>query len=535
MNHLLCGLAANPALPAPLTDRLLDLALEAVARADAPTDREPSRDLLDELIEELADRSDLSRDRVRALAAHHEHTAVQLAYSGTLTAADVDPAVRPLAALALLDERRGLPEWARLLSASPDVHIRWKLASCPGLPQDVTEALAADPDPEVVTELALWTTDPAVAARLARHPHAEVRSAAACNEAVPPAALAALITGDGLPPATSCLVCDIKDVPFVHDPYCPDVDCELRAGAACDGSHASTVHEIRERALRNPSTPAEAAVSLADTPWTLLRWALAERSDLPQQVYALLARDPVPGVREAVAGNPAIGEELVRALAAEAAHEERRSLAHHPRLPLDVLVALARTTKTGPVLLPRIAAATAEEIADLAGSAHASVRMLVGERRDLSDGVRDALADDPDAAVVKAVAPHPGLSEGQLRGMVARHGVPVHARVAANPDAPGSLLTELARHGPPARRALREIAKHRNATAEALVPCLADRRARRDAAAHPALAEPVLIGLLDDADEELAQAAAENPSLPPSVMEDLVRRYTEPGVTRPVS
>ncbi|MFE2326968.1 hypothetical protein ACFXD5_24095 [Streptomyces sp. NPDC059385] len=534
MNHLLCGLAANPALPAPLTGRLLDLALEA-AETDAPTGREPSGDHLDELIGDLADRSDLSRAQVRALAAHHEHTAVRLAYVGTLTAADIDPAVRPLAAVALLDERRGLPEWARTLSSFPDPHIRWKLASCPGLAPDAADALAADPDLDVVVELALWTDSTAVAARLARHPHAEVRRAVAYNEAVPPAALAALITGDGLPPATSCLVCDVKDVPFVHDPYCPDPDCVLRAGAACDGSHASTVHEIREQALRNPSTPPEAAASLADAPSMLLRWALAERSDLPQEVYARLAHDPIPGVREAVAENPAIGEELVRALAAEAAHEERRSLAHHPRLPLDVLVTLARTTRTGPVLLPRIAAATAEDLVELAGSAHASVRMLVAERRDLPDGVRDALTADPDAAVVKAVAPHPGLSEEQLRGMVARHGVAVHARVAANPDAPGSLLTELARHEPPVRRVLREIARHPNATSEALVPCLADRRARRDAAAHPALAEPVLLGLLDDADEELAEAAAANPSLPHAVMEDLIRRYAEPGVTRPVS
>ncbi|MFE1413146.1 hypothetical protein ACFW6F_20400 [Streptomyces sp. NPDC058746] len=535
MNHLLCGLAANPALPVHLTSRLLDLALEAGARADAATGPEPSRDFPDELICGLADRSDLGRAQVRALAAHDEATAVRLAYGGTLTAADIDPAVRPFAAVALLDERRGLPEWAFLLSASPDPFVRRKLACCPALPPDAADALAADPDLEVVTELALWTTDPAVAARLARHPHAEVRSAAACNEAVPPAALAALITGDGLPPAASCLVCDTKDVPFVHDPYCPDVDCELRAGAACDGSHASTVHEIRQRALRNPATPPEAATSHADTPWMLLRWALAERSDLPQEVYALLARDPMPGVRGTVAENPAIGEELIRIFAAEATPPERRALAHHPRIPLDVLVTLARTTKTGPVLLPRIAAATAEELVELAGSAHASVRMLVAERRDLPDGVRDALAADPDAAVVKAIAPHPGLSEGQLRGMLARHGVPVHARVAANPDAPGALLAELARHEPPVRRALRAIAGHPNATSEALVPCLADRRARCEAAAHPALAVPVLLGLLDDADEELARAAAGNPSLPRSVMEDLVGRYPEPGVTRPVS
>ncbi|WP_329389018.1 hypothetical protein OG625_35045 [Streptomyces sp. NBC_01351] len=525
MNHLLCGLAANPALPGALVDRLIALALAA-----------PADDLVDELVDTLAGRGDLGPAQVRVLAAHHEDTAVRLAYGGTLTAADVDPAAQPYAAIALLDEGRGRPDWACGLAANPDPHIRWKLASCPELSPDAVERLASDPDVEVVAELALWTTAP-VAARLARHPHAEVRCAAAYNEATPPDALAALVTGAGLPSATSCLVCDTKDIPFTHDPYCPDPDCVLRAGAACDGSHASTVHGTWERALRNPATPPDAAVSLSDAPSMLLRWALAERTDLPQHVYARLARDPMPGVREAVAGNPAIGEELVRTLAADAPHAELRLLARHPRLPLDVLVRLAGATRIGTVLLPRIASATVEELEELAAAADPSVRKLVAERHDLPAGVRDALADDPDAAVVKAVAPHPGLSEGQLRGMVARHGVRVLARVAANPDASGALLAELARHEPPVRRAMREIAAHPNATSEALLPCLAaEERARRGAAAHPALAVPVLTGLLDDADPDAAQAAAGNPALPPSVMEDLVRRYAdEPGVTRPVS
>ncbi|WP_405680440.1 hypothetical protein OG859_33545 [Streptomyces sp. NBC_00048] len=47
------------------------------------------------------------------------------------------------------------------------------------------------------------------------------------------------------------------------------------------------------------------------------------------------------------------------------------------------------------------------------------------------------------------------------------------AHVAANPDAPGALLAELARHEP-VRKTLRRIAVHPNATADALLPALAD-------------------------------------------------------------
>lgn len=91
MTPLLCGLAANPALPPALVDRLI-----AVADADIAVD--------------LANRADLSRAQAVRLVARVEESAVQLAYRGKLMAEDVDPVAHPDAALALLDEGRGLPE-----------------------------------------------------------------------------------------------------------------------------------------------------------------------------------------------------------------------------------------------------------------------------------------------------------------------------------------------------------------------------------------------------------------------------------------
>ncbi|MFD9078434.1 hypothetical protein [Streptomyces erythrochromogenes] len=515
MNPLLCGLAANPALPPELVDRLIALA----AAAPEPSGlSDPADFLAYMLVRHLSERADLSRAQVAALAALDEDTPAQLARDGHLGSADVDPAVWPIAALTLLDEGRGLPEWARRFAADPDPSLRRQLASCPGLPADVEDALAADADPEVAAELALWTTSAPVAARLARHPHAVVRQAVAANEAVPPAALAGLLTGHGLPPARSCLVCDCREIPFIHDPHCPDVDCDLPAGAACDGTHGSTVHSTWQRALANPATPPEAVAAFAEHPSVLLRWAVAEHPGLPAEVYARLAGDPVPGVRATVARNPGSGPEVSRVLATDPEVEVRRAVAHHPRIPFDVLERLAPTTRLGPEPLPRISAATPEELAEGAASAHPRLRMLVAHRHDLPPELRDRLAADPDASVAKAVAPHPGLSPERLRAMVARHGQQVLARVAANPDAPGDLLAELARHEPSVRRALREIAAHPNAAAEALLPCLAGGRSRVRAAAHPALPAAVVVGLLDDPDPEVVEAAAGNPSLPPAVM-----------------
>ncbi|SEC19272.1 hypothetical protein SAMN05216532_0735 [Streptomyces sp. 2231.1] len=509
MNHLLYGLAGNPSLPPDLLDRL-------ISAADA------------DLGEELAARGDLSPAQVAALAARGEDIAVRLVREGRLTADDVDPVTQPYAALALLDEGAGRPEWARLLAAHPAAERREKLASCAALPADVTETLAADPDVRVVAELALWTT-PETAARLAGHPHAEVRRAVAANEAAPPAVLAMLITGEGMPPARRCLVCDRERTPFVHPRDCPRPDCDLPPDAACDGSHQSTVHGTLYAALRNPATPIDAAVRLAGHPSTVLRSALAARPDLPATVGARLAEDPLPAVRAELAANPGIDGTLARVLAVDQGHDVQRSLAHNPNVPIDVLTTLAGATRIGPTLLPRIAAATAAEVAELAASAHPVVRMLVAHRRDLPAEVRDALAADPDAKVVKSVAPHPGLSEGRLRDMVARHGARVAARVAANPDASPGLLEELTRHEPPVQKVFREVARHHDATVPALLACLTDSRARQVAAAHPALPPSVLTGLLADDDRQVAEAAAANPSLPAGVMADLLRDPHVPG------
>ncbi|MFD6288931.1 hypothetical protein [Streptomyces sp. NPDC060205] len=504
MHHLLSGLAANPALPSELVDRLISLA-----------------DDDDDVADDLACRADLSRAQAVALVERVEESAMRLAYEGRLTAADIDPVARPDAALALLDRGAGRPEWARLLAADPIRERREKLAACPGLPPDVVDALAADPDVRVVAELALWTTAPDVTARLATHPHAEVRRSVAANEATPPATLAALLTGAGQPAARHCLVCDREEIPFVHDPQCSRPDCDLPAGASCDGSHESTGHRTWEAALRNPATPVESVAVFADHPSMLLRWALAIRQDLPRQAYVRLAADPAPGIRADLAENPALDEALIRVMADDRDPAVRRALAHHPRVPLDVLTRLAGTAKAGNTLLPRIAAASPAEIEDLASSPDPAARMLVAHRRDLPPGIRDRLADDPDAKVVKAVAPHPGLSEAQLRAMVERHGVRVLAKVATNPDATPALLEELTRHEPPVQKAFREIARHSAAPAAVLLACLADRQARPIAAAHPALPPPVITELLTDTDWQVAEAAASNPSLPVAVMSDL--------------
>jgi hypothetical protein len=150
---------------------------------------------------------------------------------------NIDPSVWPDAALALLDQGVGRPEWARLLAADPVRERREKLAASP----DVVDTLAADPDVRVIAELALWTT-PDVAEILAAHPHAEVRRAVESNEATPPAALAALVTGEGLPAARRCLVCDREETPSftIRSAHGPTATCCRAPPATAPTSPPST-------------------------------------------------------------------------------------------------------------------------------------------------------------------------------------------------------------------------------------------------------------------------------------------------------
>ncbi|WP_328946812.1 hypothetical protein [Streptomyces sp. NBC_00250] len=151
--------------------------------------------------------------------------------------------------------------------------------------------------PETARHVGLIVRQP-VAARLAGHPHAEVRRAVAPGEATSPVVPAALATGEGAAsrPGISSLRAP-EETPFVRAPQCPCLGCDLLPGASCDGSHEFTVHDMRRMALGNPATPTKAVVRFPDHPSVLPRWALAARPEPTSEVYAKAAasrrRNPV--------------------------------------------------------------------------------------------------------------------------------------------------------------------------------------------------------------------------------------------------
>jgi hypothetical protein len=68
---------------------------------------------------------------------------------------------------------------------------------------------------------------------------------------------------------------------------------------------------------------------------------------------------------------------------------------------------------------------------------------------------------------------------------------------------------------------LREIARHPNATAIALLACVSEHHTRPVAARHSNLPPSVVAELVDDENWQVAEAAAANPSLPHAVVSEL--------------
>ncbi|GIJ49337.1 hypothetical protein Val02_62230 [Virgisporangium aliadipatigenens] len=464
MTGALHGLAINPALPTDLLDRFVMVAGPGIGQR-------------------LAERDDLSAAHVRVLAAGNEPwTLAALARRGLVTTADVDPG-DPEVVLALADAGAAAHAWLRSPAQDGTARVRERLAEAAGTPVEILRALAGDADIDVVAAVGHAAhLPPDLAERLATHPHLRVRHAVAGNPATPAPVLDALATGS-LPPAGSCPGCD-------GNAYPPP-------GWHCAGAHEDGTTGVRQALAANPAMPPQAFGVDVDREHTFTRWALAARVDLTEEAYRRLSVDPVPGVRSTLAANPAIAADLLAALAIDPDPEVRRQVAHHPHVALEVLAQVVSTTKIGATLLPRIAAATAGEVRCCA----VVLRALVAERRDLPPDVVDRFTRDPDAKVVKAIAPHPGIPEERLRAMLARHGHQVATRVARNPGCPPDLLREFL----PLRRALRVIAAHPRADADTLDACVRH------------------------SDEQTAHAAAANPSLPRDVMARLLDAYTARG------
>ncbi|MFE6505776.1 hypothetical protein [Kitasatospora sp. NPDC057738] len=475
LDHVLDGLAVNPALPAAMVRRLF-------ARRHG--------------FGEVAGRADLTEDMIDEIVATGDHWLLHsLALNDRLPhrfrlrlAAHPDEGVRAaLAVRAATAPRRMLEQFVD----DPGSKVREHLTQSDGTPPDLRARLAADPDPAVRAALAKhWTQAPEAVRRiLLTDPEPEVR-AAACStcSAHPP---------HPVPPA------DLLPA-LLADPV-------TRAGAV--------VHAVLD---------ADTARRLAEDPDASVRAELARHPDLPPALREALAVDPALSVRVKVFARPDTpGHERARIHAS--VHEASRSTAEPGSDADDEAFLRWYENSFAPTELRilRLDWVTADPLPHV-DSPYVCFRASAAAAKDLpAEAVARLLGDEEELVrlTMANTAPHlvdPATAEDIERRYRRRDKFTFWWDRAQVLTFPPQTLRRFATDPQPR---LRSLAPRDPDLPAELAGQLADdpeECVRRAVAAHRNLPLPSLLRLLADPSEHVARAAAASPFLPVEHMERLL-------------
>jgi hypothetical protein len=327
----------------PLTiEALLERVARDGVRRTAQALRKPP--LPSRLLQELAERTDVpaARQFVAAYPLAPSHLLE------TLAQAAPDPVVLGL----LATNPRMPPHWLSTFAAHADARVRGQAALHPQIPPRELIALAADPDREVRLELA---TNPAL-----RLPHQALLAADA-----EPAVRARLAGHNTLTKQVAlALAADASALVRLHTVAVARVEEDVLLGWA-----AGDEEEIQLALARREDLPAAVERELFLSPHAAVRRAVrergkrdevellflarhgeveervwvAERELLARPLQNLLAQDQAVEVREALARNLSLDEEIARYFVGQAEAVVCAALAVNPVVPLDLVQELAAT------------------------------------------------------------------------------------------------------------------------------------------------------------------------------------------------
>lgn len=274
----------------------------------------------------------------------------------------------------------------------------------------------------------------------------------------------------------------------------------------------------------NPSLPAEVVVLLAADPDPEVRGAVARRADLRTAERRALVTDPDPDVRGAVARRADLGPGERSTLARDPERAVRLAVSVHPALSEEERAAIDYDVPLDCRFGAYPAPATPrdpETVRRAALSGHPMLRREAAEDHALPPDLVARLAEDDDLGVRVLLAQnHPDAPPALLlRGFLEYTG-PERAHLITRPNFPTAGLATLAGHEDPQVRAL---AARDPQAAAATVERLTrdpDPNVRAALARHPNLPRPRLAELLGD--DELAHAAAANPALDPATIDRLL-------------
>ncbi len=251
--------------------------------------------------------------------------------------------------------------------------------------------------------------------------------------------------------------------------------------------------EVREALARNPATPATLLTMLGGDSESDVRCSVAGNPSTPLDTLATLAHDSDADVRRSIANNDAAPADILRRLASDPESRIRSRVARNPSSSADVLGLLARDSEADVrSSVAGCVAASVDILAVLAGDADCWVRSAVGGNPSTSSDTVTSLAQDAESAVRCGVAGNHKSPTDILAALAKDADYDVRLAVAKNPATPGDILTTLTNDS---RFEL-----------------------RRAVAANPATPGEVLAGLSGQIDSNVGKEVAANPATPVGVL-----------------
>lgn len=390
------------------------------------------------------------------------------------------PAVRAVVA----GSKQAKPEWLERLTGDDANQVRAAAAGNANTPPPSLAMLAADPHDGVVDAIVKLIGQNVLPATtlevLASVENPRARAAVAMSRDVPDLLLTALVS---------------------------DPDESVRQAAAASGFHFGAalimaiggdqmtkqfgvgrkkVATLVELAKDENISP-EALHSLAQSPFTEVRTAVAAHPAATPATLANLVRDKLPVVRTAVARSTNALQEVLKILARDDAVEVRRAVASNPNTPAAALADLDRDTddevalavavhpNTTPASLAAVIqthdqpkrSESSARLLHTMGPEHPLLDLFTPSRQQLRElllrsdhrwqkGVRQAVASNPLAPVetlvrlsqqadtAGVVASNPSTPTGTLAELATSHDELTREAVAQNPNTPMAVLALLA-------------------------------------------------------------------------------------------
>lgn len=259
---------------------------------------------------------------------------------------------------------------ARLASHSNN-SVRYRVAAHPNTPASTLEILSFHSDVYIVGAVAANpNTPPHILVRLTGHPDFTARYNVATNPNIPPPALELLaLYSESEASAPSTSKDALKSVMsggdshrirliVARNPRTPlpvlqrlalreIVRLEETGRRAEPVFSPTTVEDVLEALVSNPSLTPEILASLAVAPSPKIRRLVVEHPNLTPELWQQLAGDEDAGVRGALASHPNCPISILETLASDRERDIRQKVAAHPNTPATTLEFLSRDVDAG--------------------------------------------------------------------------------------------------------------------------------------------------------------------------------------------